>query len=418
MAEVELVKHGYDLDDASLVFAAQAGDDEAFAALFRRHHDTVRRVCARRLASAGDADDVAQAAFVRAYERIDQCTGDRRFGAWVQVIALRLCGDVWRAGARTTPVADPGPALPPGATDTCVDALLRKERAAAVRRALATLPDRQRQVIVARDVEGHRPRDVAAALAVSVGAVDSLLLRARRKLALACQVAGVEHGSTTTSVVTTSLVAGSAASQLRPLARLAAAFHGAINAVGAGLTGVAAGGPVAPNVAQKAAGLIGAGALLLAPLAPPTSLEVVPTAIRAAPASSPTGGVGAVLPALGLPDLALPQLASVALPDVALPARPAVALPPLPAVPAVSAVAPGRLAPPPPPPPLGGLAGPTGGAVGTALAAPLAAAGQVVETVTDGVGDATATVTATVDRVVSAVAGLLGLSAAPPPAVP
>ncbi len=440
------MKHGYDLDDASLVLAAQAGDDEAFAALFRRHHDTVRRVCARRLASADDADDVAQAAFVRAYERIDQCTGDRRFGAWVQVIALRLCGDAWRAGARTTPVADPALALSAGAADTCVEALLRKERTAAVRRALAALPDRQRQVIVARDVEGHRPRDVAARLALSVGAVDSLLLRARRKLALACQVDGLEHGSTTTSVATTSLAAGSAASQLRLLARLAAAFHGAIDAVGAALTGAAAGGPVAPTAAQKAAGLIGAGALLLAPLAPLTGPEVVAaTAPAPAALAGRPGGAGAVLPALGLAHLALPRLASVALPDVALPdvalpAMPAVALLPVPGVPAVPAPTPGGLAPAPPSPSpsLGGTAGPTGGAADAALAAPLAATGQVGDAVTSTVSDTTDAVTSTaghaidtvkaavgdvtltsnVDKVVGAVAGLLGLSPAPPPAVP
>ena len=193
------VDHGKVVDDATLVTAAQAGDGEAFAVLFRRHHDTVRRVCERRLPSPGDADDVAQEAFVRAYERIEQCGGERRFGAWVQVIALRLCGDAWRAGARTTPVADPAPPLAAsGSADTCAEALLRKERAAAVRCALATLPARQREVIVARDVEGRRPPDVAAALAVSVGAVDSLLLRARRRLAMACQTAGVEHGATIT----------------------------------------------------------------------------------------------------------------------------------------------------------------------------------------------------------------------------
>lgn len=188
------MKHGPEPDDASLVRAAQAGDHDAFAQLFRRHHPTVWRVCARCLANGGDADEVAQAAFVRAFERINQCSGERHFGAWVQMIARRMCGDVWRAGARTTPMADPGPTGAGAGPDTCIDALLRKERAAAVRGALATLPPRQREVIVARYVEGRRPRDVAAALAVTVGAVDSLLLRARRRMVLAYQASGGEHG--------------------------------------------------------------------------------------------------------------------------------------------------------------------------------------------------------------------------------
>ena len=102
-----------ELDDASLVAAAQVGDPEAFAELFRRHYPTVRRVCARRLGSAAEADEIAQAAFVRAYERIQLCGGDRRFGAWVQVIAYRVAMDVKRIQARATPtdlpVAERGP---------------------------------------------------------------------------------------------------------------------------------------------------------------------------------------------------------------------------------------------------------------------------------------------------------------------
>lgn len=412
MAEVPTVEQAQDLDEASLVRAAQAGDADAFAVLFRRHHDTVRRVCARRLADAGDADDVAQAAFVRAYERIDQCAGDRRFGAWVQVIALRLCGDVWRARARTTPVADPVPWVgAAGGTDSCSDALLRKERAAAVRGALATLPARQREVIVARYVEGRRPRDVAAALAVSVGAVDSLLLRARRRLALACQVAGVEQGSTTTSVAATSLAAGSAATQLRPLARLGGAVYGVLEAVGAAVTGVAGTGPVAPTLAQRAAGLVGAGALLLAPLAPGAEVVASPPTVTQASAAGPDAGRPAqVIPGEALASLTLP---AVSMPDLTLPPVPSLALPGLAPVPAGTGAAVGAVA-------SGATqAGPVRGTADGALDAPVAAAGQVVQTVTAAVGEATATVTSAVDEVTGTVAALLaGLSPPRTPAVP
>ena len=56
-----------ELEDADLVSAAQEGDAEAFAELFRRHYPAVRRICARRFGNLADADEVAQAAFVRAY---------------------------------------------------------------------------------------------------------------------------------------------------------------------------------------------------------------------------------------------------------------------------------------------------------------------------------------------------------------
>jgi RNA polymerase sigma-70 factor (ECF subfamily) len=208
-----------EVDDAALVRAVQAGDAGAFEELFRRHHASVRRVCARRLCSLTEADEVAQAAFVRAFERIDKCTAERRFGAWVQVIAFRLCADAWRAGERITPMADP----PAGQDrESCEDAVLRTERVAEVRRALAALPRRQREVIVARDGEGRRPGEVAAALAVSVGAVDSLLLRARRRMVASCRAAGVETGSVSPEVAATSVVASTAGLFVPPAVTLPA----------------------------------------------------------------------------------------------------------------------------------------------------------------------------------------------------
>ena len=444
---------GQEQDDASLVRAAQRGDREAFTLLFRRHYGTVRRVCARRLANGCDADEMAQAAFVRAYERISQCGGDRRFGAWVQVIALRLCGDAWRAQARVTPVADPVPSGSPAGPDVCLDAVLRRERAAAVRGALATLPTRQREVVVARYLEGRRPREVAAALAVSVGTVDSLLLRARRKLALACQASGVEHGAASASVTTTSFVAGTAAagvrSLLRPFARLAGSLVGALDAAGARVSSAVGLGPATPTVAQRAAGLVGAGSLLLAPLVAPA--RPAPPAAAAPHAlvlpAGPGAGVAVLTGALELPGVLAGGLAPVTLPPLAVPplavpphpgpagtplavpphpggggpAGPAVAVPPVPEL--AGGCEAGSLAQ---------VAGATGSAVAgspldqtvsvlvgaTTLADPTSVVAQVATTVTSAAGDAAAAVSSTLDQVAGAVGVLLAGAAAASPTAP
>lgn len=172
-------------DDGALVLAVQQGDALAFSALFRRHHPAVRRACARRLHDPVEADEIAQAAFVRAFERIHQCRGERRFGAWIQVIARSLCLDAFRARARVEPRAQPMAGHEPGRSDGPEDSVLRREQVAHVRAALATLPDRQRDAVIARDWDEMRPGEIAERLGLSVGAVDSLLLRARRRLALA-----------------------------------------------------------------------------------------------------------------------------------------------------------------------------------------------------------------------------------------
>lgn len=185
-------------DDCDLVTAVQAGDVGAYEELFRRHHTSVRRTCARRLGDQGEADEVAQAAFVRALERIDRCMGERRFGAWVQVIARRLCIDMIRARVRTVPDDDPlrdeRPALniviDLDVGTVTEEAIVRRERSERVHEAIALLPDRQRQVVVARHLEGRRPPEIAASLGLTVGAVDSLLLRARRRLALQYELSG------------------------------------------------------------------------------------------------------------------------------------------------------------------------------------------------------------------------------------
>jgi RNA polymerase sigma-70 factor, ECF subfamily len=171
----------------------QEGEGDAFAELYRRHYEAVRRACARRLSNSHEADEVAQATFVRAYERIAQCAGDRRFGPWVHVIARSLCMDAFRAKARVEPREEPLAGGHDHRPNEPEESLLHQERSAQLRQALASLPDRQRRAVIARDWEELRPGEIADRLGLSVGAVDSLLLRARRRLALAYRlVAGDE----------------------------------------------------------------------------------------------------------------------------------------------------------------------------------------------------------------------------------
>ena len=192
-------QHG---DDGALVRAVQAGDVEAFAELFRRHYRSVRKACARRLLDPNEADEVAQATFVRAFERIEQCRGDRHFGPWVQVIARSLCMDAFRAQARVEPREQPLTGRRDHRPNEPEESLLSRERAAQVHEALDALPDRQRRAVIARHLEGLRPGEIAERLGLSVGAVDSLLLRARRRLALSYHHLAGEGAATVTTAPT------------------------------------------------------------------------------------------------------------------------------------------------------------------------------------------------------------------------
>ena len=352
-------------DDAALVVAAQAGDQQAFAELFRRHHDSVRRICARRMGDIVEADEVAQAAFVKAYERIEQCTGERRFGGWVQVIAQRLCIDAARARSRTRSDEDPLNGL------ACTDqngqpeqVLLAAERSASVHRALALLPDRQREVVVARHLEGRRPPEIAAALGLSVGAVDSLLLRARRRLLTNYQNVMDESGVVTAHATTavTGLVgtAGAVADPGR-FARVFDAMRHAADGLALRFSPFAAQSTTSPSpgrivAAVAAMAMVGAAPLAFggdAPSAGPTGPSTVVEAVHGvageAIASAPpsAGGVPAITRGP-----AAPQLPGVsAAPGVAPPAAPAAPAPPQPN--------------PPTSPPLPGIGQPVGDTAST-----------------------------------------------------
>ena len=143
-----------------------------------------------------EAEEIAQAAFVRALERIGQCRGDRQFGGWVQIIARHLCVDALRARSRVVPTEAP---MSENHTDGNEphDSLFDHERTMQVRRALDSLPPRQRQAVTAR-AQGTGPSEIADDLGLSVGAVDSLILRGRRKLALAYRRVAGEGGATAT----------------------------------------------------------------------------------------------------------------------------------------------------------------------------------------------------------------------------
>jgi RNA polymerase sigma-70 factor (ECF subfamily) len=191
--------------DAGLVQLAQSGNGEAFAELYRRHYPAVVATCARR--RAADAEEVAQAAFVRAFERLDRCQGEARFGPWVQVIARHVSVDVARSRARD--LARPVVAVQPGSVgDWPEEHALRQERVETLRSVMGRLPRRQREVLYARDVEGRRPPEIAAALGLSLGAVDSLLLRARRAAAAGYRSMAAESGLAQTASTAAVVVAG------------------------------------------------------------------------------------------------------------------------------------------------------------------------------------------------------------------
>jgi RNA polymerase sigma-70 factor (ECF subfamily) len=155
--------------ETALVRAAQRGSAEAFAELFRRHWPRAHRAAWLVVHDATAAEDVAQEAFLAAVRSLDRFDRRRPFGPWLHRIVVNRAIDYARARELRREVADAGvePAVfdrPDAPGDDVLGAL-------------AALPPDQRAVIVMRHLLGFTPGEIAAALGLPRGTVNSRLRR-------------------------------------------------------------------------------------------------------------------------------------------------------------------------------------------------------------------------------------------------
>jgi len=167
--------------DAELIGRIARGEPRAAERFVHAHARRLVRLAQRMLNDAAEAEDVAQEVFVRVWKEAPRWTpGGAKFQTWMHRVALNLCYDRLRR-RREQPDAEAGltladPAASPG------DVWLAEQRAARVRAALQQLPERQRAAIALCHFEELSNIDAAAALEVSVEALESLLGRGRRAL--------------------------------------------------------------------------------------------------------------------------------------------------------------------------------------------------------------------------------------------
>ena len=167
--------------DADLIRRAGAGEARAVEQIVHRHADRLARLARRMLGDAGEAEDVAQEVFLRVWRAAPEWrAGEAKLSTWMHRVALNLCYDRLRK-RRETPNAEVGLTLADPA-ESAGDAWLRRQRADRVHAALAQLPERQRAAVALCHFEEASNIEAAAALEVSVEALESLLSRARRAL--------------------------------------------------------------------------------------------------------------------------------------------------------------------------------------------------------------------------------------------
>lgn len=166
--------------DEDLMARVAQGDRLAYRALIDRHIGRAVGFAQRMLGSRAEAEDAVQDAFLRVWQHGSRWDGTKAgFRTWFYRILTNLVIDRKRK-PRTDPIeaaGDPAdPALDPEA------ALSRNRTTEAVASAVADLPERQRAAILLCHFQGLSNIEAAASLSLTVGAVESLLVRARRAL--------------------------------------------------------------------------------------------------------------------------------------------------------------------------------------------------------------------------------------------
>ena len=174
--------------ETELIRRARAGDQEAFAELVMAHADRVYAALRRFGLDAGDADEVAQEVFLRAWRGLDRFERRAQFSTWLYRIAFNEAQR--RRARRTLPRVAPGPedapdpvaALPERDASGPEAQALAGEFEAQLHDALGHLPDEWRAAVVLRDIEGLSTHDAAEIVGVGEAAFKSRLHRGRMQL--------------------------------------------------------------------------------------------------------------------------------------------------------------------------------------------------------------------------------------------
>ena len=188
--------------DTELLAALRAGDERAFVILVRRHHAAMLRLACSFVPNVAVAEEVVQDAWIGVLRGIGGFQGRSEFRTWLFRILVNRAKTAGARERRTIAMGDPatvgdseaavaasrfdgggGWISPPEQwVEEAEDRLEAGKMADFIRVAVEDLPDRQRQVVILRDMEGLTSEEVCGVLEISEGNQRVLLHRGRSRL--------------------------------------------------------------------------------------------------------------------------------------------------------------------------------------------------------------------------------------------
>ncbi len=175
--------------EKKLIQRLKKRDEQAFRWFVRQYQDKVFNLVYRMLGDAQEAEDLSQEVFITVFKSIDSFRGDAKFSTWLFRIAVNQCKNRMkylgrRARGRTSALED----VPEGAlSDSSLQAhvprpdnmALGKELESVLQKAIASLEEEHRVLIILRDIENLPYQDIVSITGLELGTVKSRLHRAR-----------------------------------------------------------------------------------------------------------------------------------------------------------------------------------------------------------------------------------------------
>lgn len=166
---------------------ARQGDKAAFGKIIEAYQTPVFNLAYRMLNNAGEAEEAAQEAFIRAYTRLDSYDPAHKFSTWLLSITSNYCIDQIRKRRALLLSIDeplaPHPALMSDRSKGPEAQLMMNEQQELVQSLLAELAPDYRQAVVLRYWHEMSYEEIAEVMDTTVSAIKSRLFRARRQLA-------------------------------------------------------------------------------------------------------------------------------------------------------------------------------------------------------------------------------------------
>ncbi len=168
-------KGGWRLEEKQLLQKAMLGDAPALEALIAAYYEAIYAFCCRRVGNPALGADLCQDTFVKMVEHLPAYQDKGRFKSWLFTIAANCCRDAFRKKRIQVPLED---SLP----DSRAPFEEKAENALLLQKALALLPEKQREAVVLRYYHGFTPAEIARVQRVPPATAKTRLHRGLKKM--------------------------------------------------------------------------------------------------------------------------------------------------------------------------------------------------------------------------------------------